>query len=152
MIKIGYKTYNELAKALIEHREREAKLGFSFRFPFVFLLATHRHGEVIDTICKLNTNTEDIWGKDIDHCHRMDRISARQMVRGALKLMKVGCVVRGLARVGDFERPTYHHQDGDVERELYEMHPDMFFMTIQPSSIGIRCGLKSVEFGITKEK
>lgn len=157
MIEVEHKTYNKLTQALIEHRKREAKKGKNYRYPFLFLVASKGENGIISKSTQLRENS-DVLEKDenrrIEHCYRMSNLSAREFSQKAIKIMRGGYVVRGLVRIGEFIRSEWTHQDdGNVERELYAMSPEMLFITIQPTGISVRrnCGYVGYKIVVEKE-
>lgn len=143
MIKVDWKVYNQLARALIQHRKIEGEHDDpinSHRYPWVYLLATNGEKTIDKTIRIKKTNT-----RSGDKCHRMSNISAREMIKACVDLMKKGYVVMGLARIGNFHREAgWGHNDGPVIPELRSMNKDAIFMTVEPSGISVKGGFKIV--------
>lgn len=150
MTEIHWKTYNQLARALIRHRAKEAKGGFNnYRYPWLFLLATRNNGGTINKIHRIKENTDKLEPgeeyRKIEQCYRMSNISAKEMITSSIELMREGYTVVGLTRVGDFHRlDMTHHNNGPVEQELHRMNKDMLFMTVELSGIYIKGGFKII--------
>jgi len=127
---IKAKVYNRLTRALIKHRATEKELGMDHCLPFLFLLAS-KDGKVINGLLQLKENT----GTG-DRCYRMSNLSAKEIIRGSLKIMKKGYQVLGLVRVGNFHRGNFdNHHDGNVRSELRAMGKGVIFMSVDPTNI-----------------
>lgn len=150
MIEIGHRIYNHLARELIKHREREGRLGFGFRYPFLYLVCSQSSDSVINKIYKVRENTDK--REYVDKCYRMSNISAREFSRKAIKIMRKGHIIRGLVRVGEFVRPSWGHEDGSVEYELNRINTAILFITVQPSGINMRSNYTNRNFKIIREK
>jgi hypothetical protein len=138
MVEIDSNTYNALVNALKVHKNREEVRGFNYRYPFLFLLAS-KEGDIICKIQRVQENTGcgyTKYGKPVENCYRMSSLGAKEFSIAAVDLMKKEYIVRGLARVGNFNRGG-HHQDGIGIEELCDMNPELLFLSLEPTALTI---------------
>jgi len=153
MIKIDYKVHNRLVNALQDHIKNEERVGFDIGgYPWLFLLVSKGTENTITNMYRIQENTDKYErGEEIEieRCFRMSNLGAKEFSIEAVKLMKKGYIVRGLVRVGRFERAGMHRNDGEVEYDLAKMNPRMLFISISPTGMSVRQNHCYKAFGIT---
>lgn len=122
-ITIEYKTYNRLVKTL-QHWQNHNTPG---SMPYVFLLGSENN----KTINRIKQIPERHCESG---CWQMPALSGNIISKYAVQLIRKGCVVMGLARVGSFSH-SYEHNLVGVWEDPFWTHKEWLFLSIENGKI-----------------